>query len=396
MRVKILLFLVSFFVFASIAHCQSVVTFDQLPANYQLFARDSTNQATVIVSGTATAPGPDSLSVELWREGKLRSRSGIMLAVSRPSSFSSSVRIRAEKAQYTIRVYTHTGRDSTLIAERTRLVCGDFIQLYGQSNAAALSPNYAFDDTYLRNFATSVTSDPSEGKVVWYPAKQPYGGSGMIGWRLQELILEHFGIPTCIVNGAVGGKESTFCITEMRKIQLTSLPLTGNCYIVSNRHRHFPPYGLLSGNRVKRMPVVPSRLPTITAANSISYIKTGSKTIHPSPAFTSVSSISCPTVTPARAASAIFSDGQKKYTLIWKPSPPLAHPGLKEFTTHSRATSKRPTSCSARLPGISISPRIRYRLIPRIFKRRITTVGRTPLRWFLTTGCRWFGPLTQP
>ena len=210
MSVKLLLVAVGLFIVVQASYGQSGLTFDQLPATYQLFARDSTNQATVIIGGTATAPGLDSVSVELWRENKLRSRAGIKLAVSRPTSFSSSVRIRAEKAQYAIRVYTHTGRDSTLVAERTRLVCGDFIQLYGQSNAAALSPNYAFDDTYLRNFAFSVTSDPGEGKVVWYPAKQPYGGSGLIGWRLQELILDQFGIPTCMVNGAVGGEGIDF------------------------------------------------------------------------------------------------------------------------------------------------------------------------------------------
>lgn len=205
MPVKFLLVLLGLFTSAQVVYGQSGVTFNQLPATYQLFARDSTNQATVPISGTVTAPGPDSLSVELWREDKLLSRSGIKLAVQ--GSFSSSVRIRAEKAQYAIRVYAHTGRDSTLVAERTRLVCGDFIQIYGQSNAVAAFPNYSLDDTYLRNFAFKDSTAPAEGKVFWYPAKQPPGGAGVIGWRLQELILKHFGIPTCIMNGAVGGEN---------------------------------------------------------------------------------------------------------------------------------------------------------------------------------------------
>ena len=208
MPVKFLFMLLwlSLFVPLQIAYCQSGITFDQLPANYQLFARDSTNQATVAVSGTVTTPGPDVVSVELWRENKLQSRFSLRLEVSRPGSFSASFRISAEKAQYALRVYAHTGRDSLLVAERTRLVCGDFIQVYGQSNAIAFSPDYPFDDTYLRNFAFVPGTDPSQGTVGWYPAKQPYGGSGMIGWRLQELILERFGIPTCIINGAVGGE----------------------------------------------------------------------------------------------------------------------------------------------------------------------------------------------
>jgi uncharacterized repeat protein (TIGR01451 family) len=210
MPVKFLLVLLNLLISVQIAYCQSGITFDQLPANYQLFSRDSTGKATVVISGTATTPGPESLSVELWREDKLLSRSSIKLEVSRPGSFSSNFQIRAEKAQYAIRVYTHTGRDSLLVAERTRLVCGDFIQLYGQSNAVAFSPDYALDDTYLRNFTFVAGTDPTQGQVAWYPAKQPYGGSGLIGWHLQELILKQFGIPTCIINGAVGGEGIDF------------------------------------------------------------------------------------------------------------------------------------------------------------------------------------------
>ena len=211
MPAKLLLVAVGVFISVQIACGQSGITFDQLPATYQLFARDSTNQATVVISGTATTPGPDSLSVQLWREDKLQSRSGIKLQTSRPSLFSTRFRIRAEKAQYAFRVYAHTGRDSVLIAERNRIVCGDFIQIYGQSNAAAFSPNYSIDDTYLRNFAFVNKTDPLEGKVTWYPANF-FGGSGLIGWRLQELILKHFGIPTCIINGAVGGEGIDFLV----------------------------------------------------------------------------------------------------------------------------------------------------------------------------------------
>lgn len=207
MPVKSLLVLLGLFIPLRVVYGQGGITFDQLPANYQLFARDNANQATLVISGTATAPGPDSLRVQLWREDKLQSRSSIKLGVSRPGSFSSSFQIRAEKAQYAIRVYAYTGRDSTLVAERTRIVCGDFIQLYGQSNAVAFSPDYPFDDTYLRNFAFVSGTDPTQGQVTWYPAKQPYGGSGVIGWHLQELILDRFGIPTCIMNGAVGGES---------------------------------------------------------------------------------------------------------------------------------------------------------------------------------------------
>ena len=210
MPVKLVLIFLLFFPAAQTVYGQAGITFSQLPADYQLFARDSTNQATVVIEGIATTGAADSLSVITWREDAVWARSVSKLKASRPDTFRINIRIKAEKAQYAFRVYAYTGRDSVLVAERSRIVCGDFIQIYGQSNAVAFSPDYKFDDTYLRNFAFTAGSSPTQGLVSWYPAKQPYGGSGLIGWHLQELILERFGIPTCIMNGAIGGESIHF------------------------------------------------------------------------------------------------------------------------------------------------------------------------------------------
>jgi uncharacterized repeat protein (TIGR01451 family) len=186
-------------------HCQSGVTLNQLPSNYQLFARDSTNKATVSIEGVATTTGTDRVSVRVLREGQPWTWKTTTLGLSRPSSFTVGVQIQAGKFQYTVRVYAHKGADSVLIAERTRIVCGDYIQIYGQSNAIGFYPDYPLDDTYLRNFDFVEGTSPTSGQVTWYPSKKPYAAVGLIGWRLQELILQQFGIPTCIINGAAGG-----------------------------------------------------------------------------------------------------------------------------------------------------------------------------------------------
>lgn len=180
------------------------ITFGTLPANYQLFARNSANLATIPISGTVVSANPEKIIVQLWRENQLRQRTVLTVPASRPASFSTSVPLRAEKAQYAVRIYALTGTDSSLVVERTNIVCGDFIQLYGQSNAIPTNPSYILtDDTYLRN--CYFVGAPTDGQVSWYPAKQPYGTVGIIGWRIQELILNQFGIPTCIINGAIGG-----------------------------------------------------------------------------------------------------------------------------------------------------------------------------------------------
>lgn len=186
-------------------HGQAGFLFNQLPADFQLFARDNTNQATIVISGIATSTQPQRVSVQVWREGQHWAKSMVSLPVSRPASFSVGASIRSGRAQYIVRVFSHTGTDSTLLVERTRIVCGDFIQIHGQSNAIAFDPTYSFDDTYARNVAFLPGSDPSSGQVGWFPAKQPYGSVGLIGWRLQELILHHFDVPVCIINGAIGG-----------------------------------------------------------------------------------------------------------------------------------------------------------------------------------------------
>ncbi|GAB2532738.1 hypothetical protein GCM10027085_24560 [Spirosoma aerophilum] len=152
-----------------------------------------------------TTTGSDRVSVKVLRQGQPWAWKTTALGVNRPSSFTIGVQLQAGKYQYSVLVYAHKGADSVLIAERTRIVCGDYIQIYGQSNAIGFFPDYPIDDTYLRNFDFLEGSSPTSGQVTWFPSKKPYTSVGLIGWRLQELILEQFGIPTCIINGAVGG-----------------------------------------------------------------------------------------------------------------------------------------------------------------------------------------------
>ena len=116
--------------------------------------------------------------------------------------------IKAERAEYSFRVFLHKNQDSTLIAERTRIVCGDVYVIYGQSNALALPGlddfySLTFDDKYLRNCAFTYGSTD----INWYPAKQPYGSVGGFGLTLQRLILQKYGIPTLVLNGAQGGQS---------------------------------------------------------------------------------------------------------------------------------------------------------------------------------------------
>ncbi|WP_026260735.1 sialate O-acetylesterase [Spirosoma luteum] len=185
------------------------LVFEQLPRDLQLYPRDATNQARVLISGRTSAAGYTKVSTQVLRAGKLTSvvSQSVNPAIN-TAPFSLSASIRAELAEYSFRVFAYRGADSTLIVERKRVVCGDVYILYGQSNALALvglDTYYSvnFDDTYLRTADYPVTAKPAE--ISWYPAKQPFGSVGGVGLTIQRLILQNYGIPTCVLNGAQGG-----------------------------------------------------------------------------------------------------------------------------------------------------------------------------------------------
>lgn len=118
------------------------------------------------------------------------------------------VTLEAKPQEYSFRFYTHQGRDSTLVHQVDRVVCGDFIVLHGQSNMLARD-DYdnilaTTDDRLLRNF-TFHQDIFQVNQLRWYPSKQPYGHTGGVGLNLQKRILQETGIPTCVINAALGG-----------------------------------------------------------------------------------------------------------------------------------------------------------------------------------------------
>lgn len=185
------------------------VVFDQLPRDLQLYPRGINNQAEVIVSGKTTVAGYAKIGLQVLREGKL---TAVLNQTLNPAladaPFTLKPIIKAEPAEYAFRVFAYKGADSTLVAERKRVVCGDVYIIYGQSNALALAGletyySVNFDDKYFRNATYPYNGKPAD--MSWYAAKQPYGTVGGLGLTIQRLILQNYGIPTCVLNGAQGG-----------------------------------------------------------------------------------------------------------------------------------------------------------------------------------------------
>ncbi|WP_227686898.1 sialate O-acetylesterase [Spirosoma arboris] len=185
------------------------VVFNQLPRDLQLYPRDGNNQAEVVVSGTmsGTATSYTKIGMQVSREGILTKIVNQTLSPTNTAFKLSSI-IKAEPAEYAFQVFAYKGKDSILVADRKRVVCGDVYIIHGQSNALALAQldtyySFNFDDKYLRN-AGYIYGQPA-ANMAWFPAKQPYASVGGLGLTMQRLILQTYGIPTCVLNGAQGG-----------------------------------------------------------------------------------------------------------------------------------------------------------------------------------------------
>lgn len=185
------------------------VNFQQLPRELQLYPRDTNNRAVVPISGTMNARGYTKIGVRVFREDSLVNViSQALVPTDSATAFAFSPVIKAEPAEYAFRVFIYKNSDSTLVASTSRVVCGDVYILDGQSNALALTDldilySFNFSDKYLRNVTYPYMGSPTQ--MSWYSAKQPFGSVGGYGLTLQRLILENFGIPTCVMNGGQGG-----------------------------------------------------------------------------------------------------------------------------------------------------------------------------------------------
>lgn len=184
---------------------QSLVTFQTLPLDLQLYARDGANQALVVVEGTLTDATVQKVACLLRRNGKLVQQQRITLANARTFRFAPT--IRAELAEYSIQLYAYraTG-DSVLLAERKRLLCGDAFVIYGQSNAIGDVSQVQVDDKYMRQCGfPPAGADPNAIQIQWYSATQPYASVGAFGLSMAEAMMAVTNVPVCLINGAEGG-----------------------------------------------------------------------------------------------------------------------------------------------------------------------------------------------
>lgn len=200
------------------------------PKNYQLYARDASNKATIEISGTADHAA-DSLIIKVHRDKGVISRT----AKAPQNHFSISVEIDALKHNYTIELFAKTkNREEVLIKRATHVTAGDVYVINGQSNAWAIDYDHAYNDEDLPPNAQWVRTigamhvynkaaiSPEAESTDWYLAsgKAPdirggrqlvgHGMVGVLGMNMGLNLVASEGVPIAIINGAGGGGAISF------------------------------------------------------------------------------------------------------------------------------------------------------------------------------------------
>ncbi|WP_373511447.1 sialate O-acetylesterase [Persicitalea sp.] len=191
-----------------------LATFNQLPRDFQLYARDDSNQAVVPISGVVSTLGYRSISVVAYRNKQPSGYFRSPLTYAGKDSvarFAFKPKIKAELADYDFAVYVRRdSTDSTLVVRRDDIVAGDFYVFNGQSNAISAgldTRELNFSSKYCRTLAQIPDSGPEyyAEDTLWVKSQHSWPSVGIWGFDLQRRILETYKIPTCVIKGAFPG-----------------------------------------------------------------------------------------------------------------------------------------------------------------------------------------------
>ena len=205
-------------ILTTFAGFSQTLKFTEAPENYRLYARDKSDSATVLISGTIDKKSNfSSLSLKVFQDGMLFDTQQTEISNKR---FSLSTRIPSGFRQFKFEVYV---QDSLCLLADS-VVCGDAYIITGQSNSHASSSLSTFSSPYCRSFGVKTgyeSYNENDKKVRWGRAsgncpdlkgvggwfkKNPFG-VGVWGMELMRLIVEKYQVPVCIINGGSGSSS---------------------------------------------------------------------------------------------------------------------------------------------------------------------------------------------
>ena len=192
------------------------ILWHNVPKPGAVVARNTlTNLADVRLSGLVVQTKYSSMRLRCKQDGKTIYDQLLPLSFSGGSAkFDRTIKIKAGRYRYDFEVELHSS--DTLRQSIKDVVAGDVYIIQGQSNAVANRYNgssVTYEDSFIRSFGTSAYNSYVLTDTFWYKANgDGYYNSGCVGqWALvmARRLLDSFGIPIALMNGAVGGTSVT-------------------------------------------------------------------------------------------------------------------------------------------------------------------------------------------
>lgn len=194
------------------------VSFEKIPRQFSLIPRNlKNNRGDARFTGTVKG-SYGKVNYSATQNGKNYIASSKTLVYSGgTAAFDISMLLPAGKFRYHLKLqFIGTDTVTFLISD---VLVGDVYIIQGQSNAVAnvyngvANPTYA--DSFIRSFGTSSTNAAAVfSDTIWYKANGDgiynKGCIGQWGLVMARHLLDSFGIPVAIMNGAVGGTSVTY------------------------------------------------------------------------------------------------------------------------------------------------------------------------------------------
>lgn len=235
------------------------LSFDEIPADLQMFPRDKYSIGHFTVSGSSSNPAVKSVRMIVRQRNTSSVLYNKLQVLPKNGSFSFTVGIAAQLADYDLEMYSiNQDGFEQLEKQVTQLVAGDFFIVSGQSNATGAfnsdsigyQHDLLFGNPYCRTIGTifqrAIGTDPATGfplltveedckfriaSSLYYAS----GGMGCIGtWpmRILNRIVKEVGVPVCIINGAIGSSNIDYHLasqtpSDPANLRLNADPVSG-------------------------------------------------------------------------------------------------------------------------------------------------------------------------
>lgn len=200
------------------------VSFSTAPKDRQLYPRGTDDSAAIPITGVVRGLGADSATLDVLKDSVPIHHTVVTLAYEGDSArFSFSPRIKAELAEHSVRIYL----DATLVLSRDSIVSGDAYLVSGQSNAESVkSATPAADlSEWIRNFGNA-DGGGGVNDTAWCIYSDGNYLRALSNY-LSKNIVDHYGVPALVLNGAFGGTKIEEHVNTLAAILTTRAERAG-------------------------------------------------------------------------------------------------------------------------------------------------------------------------